>query len=1839
MKFLRLGIISMLVSFLLLPEKAWASHAMGADLSYQCVGNDSFLVTLNLYRDCAGIAAPANASVNISSASCGLSFNVTLSQVSFQEVSPLCPQQLAQSSCNNGPLPGVQQFVYESIITLPAQCSDWTISYNLCCRNDQITNLVTPGSYNLYVRATLNNTGGICDNSPLFTSLPVPYVCAGQQFNYNHGAIDIDGDSLVYTLINPLGGATTNVPYSGGFTPGNPFNTSSGFIFDTNTGQMTFTPTGQQTAVVTVLVSAYRNGVLIGSTMRDIQIVIIPCTNNQPTVSSIQNQVGGVQRDSVTIELCPDENVSFQFTATDPDAANTINMSSNATQAIPGSSFSVSGSGNTLIGNFSWTPTALDTGINVFTVTVTDNACPIFGSTVVSYQIFVLSGTSAGPDIRFCPAGGPVQLNAFGGNNFIWTPSAGLSDTTIRNPLAFPTVTTDYIVTSDLSSLCKNIDTVRVIVVPDFLLELEPFDTICRNSSTLLNAVADPSWAPFTYRWSPTSTLINTNGPTPTAFPFNTTTYSVTVTSDTGCTIIDSTTVYVIGVGPIVELSVDRNNVCPGDTVQLTSQIFPLDCGETLLSCSAQNLPVDKPYADSSPTSFTGTPLQGSQEDARYQALYLASNLNAAGIFAGTITRLQFEVGVKASTGVFQNLTIKMGCTGATSLSVGNGWENASVVVFGPSTISTNQGIINFPLSTPYDWDGRSNLVIEICFNNPSLASPGGNDQLLSEIVTYNASMRGNSNNADGCTLNPSFIYQRIPKTIFTICDPLISSYTFSWSPTTGLSNPNIPNPTAVVTELIDYTLFVSDNQCDGSALITLNIDDSYSIEAVPDTTICGNFVPIQLNVNVLGDPPKTTLPCGVNGTPCTSVPAVRQAGIGTSASNTGTPYKGFWEDGRVQFLYRAADLRAAGMITSGTISQVAFNVTNKASSAPYQGYTIRMGCTSANTLTSSGFLTAGMTTVMGPINYSTVFGWNTHTLTNPYDWDGTSNLVVEVCFNNPAFGWTGNDDVQITTTTGTTVLHVFTDGQAGCNLNFPSTSTGRPNARFTFCQAPVGTTSILWSPAGTLDNPAIANPIATPNVPTTYTVEYTFVNGCTLVDSLTVNFVTFNAEVSSPDTSICGGQSVQLGVSGGVLFDWDPIPGLSCYNCPDPVATPDSTTKYYVTISDATESCVVRDSVTVSIFSSPDISFSNDSILCFTGSYNLDAGAGFAGYNWNTGATSRSINITTAGTYSVTVTDLFGCFKSDSIDLVINNAPTVSLGNNQTTCAGDSITINAGSGFAAYAWSNGSTDTTIIVFTSGNYAVTVADTNNCPAFDTVQIIFSSPSVDLGPDVTLCAGQQLILIAGNSFNTYIWSTGTTDTFIVTSIPGIYSVTATDTIGCEDIDSLAFDYFPANPVNLGNDTTTCNNTLFVLDAGAGYADYFWSTGATSSSISTTQAGVFGVTVTDVNSCQYVDAITITDVTPIIDIGNDTTVCQGQSVTFSPGAGFQSYQWSNSATTPSVTVTTAAVYTVTVTDANNCTASDNARLVVNSLPLPDLGNGGDVCPGYILFPGSFAEYLWNDSSTDSILIADFSGTYTVTVTDANDCENDASVTLNVYELDLNLPDGLLCFPGDSFLLEVPADLVSYLWSNGSTGQNITVFESGTYSVTVVNAQGCVGIDESVVVYDSLAVVATADPIVVGPNGTTTLSANVMNGSGAYDFNWSPVETLDDPTSQFPVASPTTNTIYTVEITDLETECTATDTVLVIADSKFAIPDAFTPNGDGSNDRFELAFGGTVSVKEFRIYNRWGQLISEDVTGWDGSYKGQEQPSGTYSYYAVVELANGEIKTQSGVFSLLR
>jgi len=386
---------------------ALASHAMGGELTYTCLGNYQWQVTLNFYRDCNGVSAPTSctggAQFNAYSASCGANFWTCLGTPTVEVITPLCDSEPDRCETSSGTY-GVEKYTYTGILDLSnySTCgaNDWIISWSHCCRNNAITSLVSPGSYNLYLETELSTSGGLCNNSPSFTNSPTPFFCLGDAVSYNPGAVDVDGDSLAYALIAARSDAGINIPYNVGYSSSQPIlNTGGANAVTLNplTGTMTVTPSQLQSAVVTYKVLEYRNGNLIGSIIRDVQFVVRACTgNSSPMISGINGT------SDHSMQVCAGTPISFFVNSSDPNTGQTVTMTWNS--GIPGATFAASGT-PWPTGTFTWTPTVADLGSNTFTVHVEDDGCPLKGVNDVGFSIQVMppvTAADAGPDQTLC---------------------------------------------------------------------------------------------------------------------------------------------------------------------------------------------------------------------------------------------------------------------------------------------------------------------------------------------------------------------------------------------------------------------------------------------------------------------------------------------------------------------------------------------------------------------------------------------------------------------------------------------------------------------------------------------------------------------------------------------------------------------------------------------------------------------------------------------------------------------------------------------------------------------------------------------------------------------------------------------------------------------------------------------------------------------------------------------------------------------------------------------------------------------------------------------------------------------------------------------------------------------------------------------------------------------------------------------------------------------------------------------------------------------------------------------------------------------------------------------
>ena len=401
-----------------LADNLYATHAMGADLTYNCIGNNQYRVKLQFYRDCNGINADSIETISVSAPGCA-SFTLNLPLISVTEITPSCPG-LVGTACNggNGQF-GIQRFVYEGTVSLPATCSIWTLGWQLCCRNNAISTLTSPGTNEMYISSIINTGLSACNNSPSFLNSPTPFACINQAVFYNHGAVDQDGDDLRYSLTSCKRAAGSSVTYNNqlGISAQNPLISSNGININANTGAISFTPTALQIGVVCVLVEEFRNGVKIGEVIRDIQFTVVNCLNQAPSLSGINGSNSFDTTINIGQQLC------FTIFSSDPNQGQLLTLSYN--NAIPSASFS-SNSNPFPSGTFCWTASPADTGLNTFTVQVADNYCPIVGQNTYTYSIYVNPASPPAPcainvslvsfgDLRCSNSDGTAQITASGG--------------------------------------------------------------------------------------------------------------------------------------------------------------------------------------------------------------------------------------------------------------------------------------------------------------------------------------------------------------------------------------------------------------------------------------------------------------------------------------------------------------------------------------------------------------------------------------------------------------------------------------------------------------------------------------------------------------------------------------------------------------------------------------------------------------------------------------------------------------------------------------------------------------------------------------------------------------------------------------------------------------------------------------------------------------------------------------------------------------------------------------------------------------------------------------------------------------------------------------------------------------------------------------------------------------------------------------------------------------------------------------------------------------------------------------------------------------------------------
>lgn len=414
-------ICTLLIALLFFYLPAEASHLLGGEIGYQYVSTTgtthTYRVTLRFFSDCSSTSAAlplligATPRVSLYDnttwvSAVSLTYDASQSDV---EITPVCPDEAGNTQCTNvnNPIPGVKLYVYEGLFTLNGTSANWrfqfegSISVGLplasnAGRTPLITNAnVQLGNSLMYLQATLNNTGGP-NSSSNFTSVPTPFFCLNHLQTYNLGAVDPDGDILAFSLVPAKESLLTNVPtpadivYYAPYSATNPVPAAPGsFSFNNMTGQMNFNPNAAVNSVVVNKVDEIRNGVLVGSSIREMAFIMLTnCPNQGPGGPVINLENANVDSsDPSLINACEGTsgNVSFDIQASDPEGDN-INIT---TTNLPGGAVVNVANNNTPnpLMSFNWDIGGVPPGDYLFYVNLKDDGCPVSITQTIAYTI------------------------------------------------------------------------------------------------------------------------------------------------------------------------------------------------------------------------------------------------------------------------------------------------------------------------------------------------------------------------------------------------------------------------------------------------------------------------------------------------------------------------------------------------------------------------------------------------------------------------------------------------------------------------------------------------------------------------------------------------------------------------------------------------------------------------------------------------------------------------------------------------------------------------------------------------------------------------------------------------------------------------------------------------------------------------------------------------------------------------------------------------------------------------------------------------------------------------------------------------------------------------------------------------------------------------------------------------------------------------------------------------------------------------------------------------------------------------------------------------------------
>ncbi len=846
--------------------------------------------------------------------------------------------------------------------------------------------------------------------------------------------------------------------------------------------------------------------------------------------------------------------------------------------------------------------------------------------------------------------------------------------------------------------------------------------------------------------------------------------------------------------------------------------------------------------------------------------------------------------------------------------------------------------------------------------------------------------------------------------------------------------------------------------------------------------------------------------------------------------------------------------------------------------------------------------------------------------------------------------------------------------------LSIANTSCQIPNGMIDITVNPAGSYTFIWSSGATTEDLQGVSQ-------GTYIVTVSDVNGCTASSSFTVDNLSagFTLSAIPVENTSCstpnGSLDLSINPPGTYSFLWSNGSTTEDLQALNGGA-------YFVTVTDGNACSSTSVFVISNNTINPSITASVTNETCGAANASIDLNVTPVGstFLWSNNAVTEDLTNINADTFSVIVTGPNGCTSTDTFT-VTNSSNNFTLtatpiDNSSCTLPNGSIDLTiTPAGAYTFLWSTGATSEDLQNLDDGTYTVTVLDNQNCSSTSTFTVLNNTldPVISDIISPATCGnanGKIELTVTPPIGNSFIWSNGASTKDLQNIQAGLYSLTVTASNGCSTVASFTV---PDNNSNFAVSGTTADNVSCITPNGSidltttpsGTYSYNWSDGSFSSNLQDLTGGIYIVTVTDQFNCTSTQQFIIANNTlnPVV-IPTITPATCGQSngsIDISVNLTVNNtFQWSNGFTDEDINNLIPGTYEVTVTSENGCSATisvdvpnQNSNFSISSSLTDDgscINASGSV--DLTITPVGSYSFLWSDGSTTEDLLNVESGIYEVTVTDNFNCSSSELFTIEditTIPLILEILSQETCggSNGSIDLTVIPSSGNTFIWSNGATSEDLINIPSGVYTVTVTNAGGCTrnsGFNLPGTLPVEISLDAELNGIISGGTVTCSLVINTSPDMIESIF-WFPVDLIEchDPKCFEQQYTIDETTEISVIVTDTN-GCQSSDKLMLRVDTDFEvyIPNVFTPNEDGPNDRFTVFANDEVDeIVELEIFDRWGNCVfikenfppNEPAFGWDGDFKGTPMNPAVYAYRTVVRYSNGEQHSFKGDVTLVR